>query len=294
VYKILALNHPSSLPLEINTDDFEKIKSGRSKLNRINEIEFNFWSVVEAHRELVDCTLLIANERAHHYKFGSIGLTMERSQISSRIDLFLIAFERYVSTCPGILNDLGIGNAKAEHSSPIFDTNFPYRLCCKLRNFAVHKLSAADGIIVQNRRNEIGGIGETSVIVSVSIKALLEWDELQAQLKNDLLDLEENGETRIDLMGIARKVCTLVWNIHISLRIQMVAVESELRRDLVLFQHSWECIQIRKYERLHLSAVHAEFFVPFLVDDDEAIKKLRELTEGNARLEKIRVCSHSL
>lgn len=294
MYKILTLNHPSSLPLEIYMDDFEKIKSGRTKLNRINEIEFNFWSVVEAHRELVDCTLLIANERAHHYKFGSIALTMERNKISSRIDLFLIAFERYVSATPGILKDLGIGNAKAEYFSPIFDNHFPYRLCCKLRNFAVHKLSAADGIVVQNRRNEVGGIGETSVSVSVSINALLNWNELKPPLKKDLLGFKTSGEVRIDLMSIARKVCSLIWDIHISLRIQMLAIESDIHRDLALFQNSWERIQIRTFQRIHLSAVEGELHVPFVVDDDEAITVLRELTEGNAKLEKIRVCSHSI
>jgi hypothetical protein len=235
MYSIVSSIHPSSCPLLINKYDFDGIKLGREKLDRVNDIEFNFWSVVEAHRELVDCTLLIANERAHHYKFGGTALVMERNKISSRLDLFLIAFERYVSTCPAMLSFLGIEDAKTDYFSQAFDNHFPYRLCCKLRNFAAHYLSAADGITVKNRRKNIGDVGETSISASVSVRTLLSWGELGEPLKQDLSIRENKGDARIDLMGIARKVCSLVWDIHMLVRDRMAAAESDVRVDLTLF-----------------------------------------------------------
>ena len=292
MYSIVALNEPSSLPLEIDQDDFRKIKLGRKKLNRINDIEFNFWSVIEAHRELVDCALLMANERAHHYKFGGASLVMERNKISSRLDLFLIAFERYVSTCPKMLPLLGIENAKKLYFSPIFDENFPYRLCCKLRNFAAHYLSAADGIVVQHKRKNIGEVGEIAISASVLVKNLLSWGKLGDPLKRDLLGLEESGETTIDLMVVARKVSSLVWGIHMSLRDLMAAAESGVRIDLELFTRDWKCRQGREFHHLQLFAKHDGQSVAFEIDDDAAINTIRGLTAGNSGLETFRVCSH--
>jgi hypothetical protein len=283
---------PRCKPLAIDRSDFECVQSGRIKLDRINDMEFNFWAVVEAHRELVDCSLLVANEWAHHYKLDEVSLVFARSKLGTRLDFFVVAFERYVSSCPGILEKLQVTDARQKFFSPVFDNNFEYRLCCQLRNYAAHKLSAGQGIQVSRSREPKSSSGQISATVKISIEELLRTEKISEKVRRELKALKDRGESYIDLLVLARKVCSLVWDIHLALRDHFANFESEVKVDFDILRVRWNQLQSRIIVSPQLSAKCADRNIFFEVSDDAAVEKIRELTAGLSPIERHTVCSH--
>ncbi len=291
MYRVEAPLELRSTNLELSKSDFVEAESDRRKLDRINDVEFNYWALLEAHREFVECSLIIANEWAHHYKSDSSALSLSRSRLGQRLDFFLVAFERYVGSTPGVLEAIGINKAKEEYFSPLYDKSFEYRLCCQMRNYASHKLCAGHGISILRNRIEEKGWVETSVRPSISVAELLQTSLVKEKFKNELSGRLTVGGRSIDMSDTLRKACSLVSELHFTLRDTMSNVQSRIRSNFDIYKHQWERKQTKEFQKIQLRFASNENTIPFEIDDDAAVESIRTFTAGIAVFDKLRVCS---
>lgn len=224
--------------IEINEDEYERIKAARDNLIELLLLEETLDLVTENFQEYEAELLVIASRNMIFPDTDDVSMSHQRILVSRRIVNLLSASRMYLDQCAHHLNNIYGENsenaklAKKETSSQ-YDSSFGYRLMEALRNYVQHRGFPIHSIMFSGEWLDIDSEAESrlhhSVIPRISVTELASDEKFNQTVLKEMLTVQ-NKEI-IDVRPLVREYVEGIGKIHEKIR--------ELTRDDLI---NWENI----------------------------------------------------